>query len=189
MRIVVLGASGVVGRALLPVLADRFDVLGVSRRSPHERLDVAWATADATDTESIGRVLRDEDVVVHLVHSLGAADFEAVDRRAADSVAAAALAGRARSVFLGGLGAADAPSQHLRSRAETAARLASGPVPVTTLRAAIVVGEECRVRDDPRARRPAAGDGLPRDLDAHSPIALDESPGTWPGVRTHRGAR
>src|SRR4029078_4776780 len=44
-------------------------------------------------------------------------------------------------VFLGGLGDDDPNlSPHLRSRAETAAALSAGDAPVTTLRAAVVVG-------------------------------------------------
>jgi uncharacterized protein YbjT (DUF2867 family) len=56
-------------------------------------------------------------------------------------VAEAERAGVAQIVYLGGLGddAADL-SAHLRSRTETGAVLASGTVPVTTLRAAVVVG-------------------------------------------------
>ena len=71
-----------------------------------------------------------------------ARDFEERDARAAENVARAAeRAGVRRLVYLGGLGddAADL-SSHLRSRRETGLRLASGTVPVTTLRAAIVVG-------------------------------------------------
>jgi len=82
------------------------------------------------------------EVVHHLVHSLGSPDFAERDRRAAEAVAgAAATVGARQIVYLGGLGD-DAPdlSPHLRSRAETAERLAAGPVPVTTLRAAMIVG-------------------------------------------------
>ncbi len=142
MRAVVFGASGVVGRALLPELARRADVVAVSRRARAQGDGVAWTCADATDEAGVGRVLRKGDVVVYLVHSLGVPDFEEVDRRAADSIAAAAgRAGARQIVYLGGLGATpDAESAHLRSRAETAERLAAGPVPVTTLRAGMVVG-------------------------------------------------
>ncbi len=78
----------------------------------------------------------------HLVHSLGASDFEERDRRAADAVAAAAArAGAAQIVYLGGLGDDRASlSAHLRSRAETGERLEAGNVPVTTLRAAMIIG-------------------------------------------------
>jgi uncharacterized protein YbjT (DUF2867 family) len=68
------------------------------------------------------RALDGVDVVYHLVHSLGSADFEALDREAAAAVASAAAAGRTRQiVYLGGLGDGSADlSPHLRSRAETA---------------------------------------------------------------------
>ena len=142
MRAVVLGASGVIGRALVPELAAWCDVVAVSRRAQPTHGSVESASADVTDVASLDGIFRDGDVVVHLVHSLGTDDFEAVDRLAADNVAAASgRAGVRQIVYLGGLGAtADAASSHLRSRAETAKRLAAGPVPVTVLRAAMVVG-------------------------------------------------
>ncbi len=88
------------------------------------------------------RALDSVDVVYHLVHSLGSRDFEALDRAAAAAVASAAAAGGARQiVYLGGLGeGATDLSPHLRSRTETAKILADGPVPLTTLRAAMIVG-------------------------------------------------
>jgi uncharacterized protein YbjT (DUF2867 family) len=142
MRTVVFGASGVVGRALLPELARRFDVVAVSRRPQVDVPGVVWAHADVTDTSSVVDLLERDDIIVYLVHSLEAADFERVDRIAAENMATAAAEVRARQiVYLGGLGAdIDADSSHLRSRAETAERLASGSVPVTTLRAGMVVG-------------------------------------------------
>ncbi len=142
MRAVVFGASGVIGRALLPELARRHDVVAVSRRPRASAEGLVWASADVTDADSVARLLREDDVLVYLVHSLGTADFEDVDRLAADNVAAAAGQARARQiVYLGGLGdGAETESAHLRSRAETGRRLADGPVPVTTLRAGMVVG-------------------------------------------------
>jgi uncharacterized protein YbjT (DUF2867 family) len=82
------------------------------------------------------------DVAYHLVHSLGARNFSELDRRAAENVAAEAeRAGVTQIVYLGGLGD-DRPelSAHLRSRLETASVLSAGSVPVTTLRAAVIVG-------------------------------------------------
>jgi uncharacterized protein YbjT (DUF2867 family) len=76
------------------------------------------------------------------VHSLGTRDFEGRDRAAARTVAEqTARAGLRQLVYLGGLGD-DSPelSTHLRSRLETEQELASGAVPLTTLRAAIVIG-------------------------------------------------
>jgi uncharacterized protein YbjT (DUF2867 family) len=143
MRAAVLGASGVIGRALVAELARENEVVAVSRHpkeSSRER--VRWVAADATQRSELEPALRGADVVYHLVHSLGSKDFEERDRRAAASVAAAADGAGARQiVFLGGLGdGREGVSAHLRSRAETAEVLAAGPVPLTIVRAAVVVG-------------------------------------------------
>jgi uncharacterized protein YbjT (DUF2867 family) len=143
MRIAVLGATGFVGRALLPALAKQGEVLAISRRgNARESTHVRAIAADATDETAIGRALEGVDVAYYLVHSLGASDFDDVDQRAAAVVAKAAdRAGVTQLVYLGGLGDdADDLSPHLRSRAQTAAILSRGAVPVTILRAAIVVG-------------------------------------------------
>jgi len=142
VKVAVLGASGVIGTALLPEFSQDHEVLAVSR-NPHADTDrVRWLQADAMSEPSLKSVLRGVDVCVYLVHSLGSRDFVAADRAAADNVAlAASRAGVRQIVYLGGLGEDDPDlSPHLRSRRETAERLAAGPVPVTTLRAAMVVG-------------------------------------------------
>ncbi|HYX75560.1 MAG TPA: NAD(P)H-binding protein [Gaiellaceae bacterium] len=142
MRVVVFGATGTIGQPLVGQLTRDHDVIAVSR-SPQPTSDgVTWAQADATDANSLAPVLEGADAVYYLVHSLGAADFEERDLRAAETTARAAEAAGVRQlVYLGGLGD-DSPdlSPHLRSRRETGLRLASGNVPVTTVRAAIVVG-------------------------------------------------
>jgi len=142
MRIAVLGATGFVGRALVPVLAERAEVVAVSRNGGPEQPGVRQVRAHVTDASALRPALDGAEVVFHLVHSLGSPDFADVDRRAAETVAREAeRAGVTQIVYLGGLGD-DRPglSEHLRSRIETAEALASGPVPVTTLRAAVVVG-------------------------------------------------
>lgn len=143
MRTAVLGATGFVGRALVPKLAERGEVVAVSRGGDAVGGGGVRAfAADVTDAKAVRAALEGVDVVHYLVHSLGSADFDEVDRRAAATVAReAARAGVSQIVYLGGLGD-DAPdlSAHLRSRAETAFVLASGDVPVTILRAAVVVG-------------------------------------------------
>jgi uncharacterized protein YbjT (DUF2867 family) len=137
----VIGATGFVGQALVPVLARRGEVVAVSRRgSAADAPGVRTLAADVTD--SLRGVLEGVDVAYYLVHSLGARDFSELDRRGAENVAAEAeRAGVSQIVYLGGLGD-DQPnlSDHLRSRMETAAVLASGAVPVTKLRAAVIVG-------------------------------------------------
>jgi uncharacterized protein YbjT (DUF2867 family) len=143
MRIAVFGATGVIGRALVPCLAKRNEVVAVSRHGERfRRGSLEGATADVADAHAVRRALDGVDVVYYLVHSLGRPDFSERDRRGAANVAREAeRAGVAQIIYLGGLGD-DTPdlSPHLRSRIETATALASGAVPVTTLRAAVVVG-------------------------------------------------
>jgi uncharacterized protein YbjT (DUF2867 family) len=142
MRIAVLGATGTIGRALVPVLAQEHDVVAISRRRHDGSNDVRWTQADATDSAAMEKALEGIDVAYYLVHSLGSVDFEERDRIAAATVArAAARAGLRQLLYLGGLGDRSPDlSRHLRSRAETAQVLAAGSVPLTTLRAAMVVG-------------------------------------------------
>jgi uncharacterized protein YbjT (DUF2867 family) len=141
MRIVVFGATGTVGRPLLTELARTHEVLAVSRRPQHGN-GATWIEADVLDAASVRRAVDGAEVVYYLVHSLGEGDFEERDAQAAETVAREAeRAGVRQLVYLGGLGD-DSPalSAHLRSRHETAQRLGSGRVPLTTLRAAVVVG-------------------------------------------------
>jgi uncharacterized protein YbjT (DUF2867 family) len=82
------------------------------------------------------------DVAYYLIHSLGLDDFERRDADAARNFAEAAAAAHVeRIIYLGGLGANDGRlSAHLRSRRDVEKILKSGPVPVTVLRAAVVIG-------------------------------------------------
>ena len=128
MRIAVFGASGTIGSALLPLLARDHELIAVSRRAHTEGdTNVRWVTADVTNPTSVHRALEGVEVVVYLVHSLGHADFAAQDVR--------------QIVYMGGLGdESDDLSDHLQSRRDTERHLASGSVPVTTIRAGMVVG-------------------------------------------------
>lgn len=144
MKAAVLGATGFIGRALVQQLAqDGTDVVAVSRRGDAaERPGVHPVAADVTDGAAVRRAFEGVEVVYYLVHSLGSGDFRSVDTRAAETVAQeAGRAQVAQVVYLGGLGDDVANlSPHLRSRAETARALSAGDVPVTTLRAAVVIG-------------------------------------------------
>ena len=141
MRIAVLGASGMIGTALVSRLRREHDVVAVARH-PTPPDGVEAISADLTSEVEAERALGRVDVAVHLVHSLGQDDYEQRDLAIAESVArGAASAGVKQIVYLGGLGDESTPlSPHLRSRHETGLALASGPVPATTLRSGIVVG-------------------------------------------------
>ncbi len=97
---------------------------------------------DVHDAGSLATALQGCAAAYYLVHSLDAADFQQRDLAAAENFAqAAANAGLERIVYLGGLGDDDDDlSEHLRSRREVEHALGSAGVPVTTLRAGIIVG-------------------------------------------------
>jgi uncharacterized protein YbjT (DUF2867 family) len=143
VRVVVFGATGFIGRALLPALAAEHEVVAVSRSPQPPQEGVTWVVADVTDAPAVRRALEGADVVYYLVHSLGSPHFEERDLAGARTTASEAeIAGARQIVYLGGLGEeGEELSPHLRSRLETGRALASGAVPLTTLRAAVVVGK------------------------------------------------
>ena len=143
MRVVVFGATGTIGQPLVQALRDQHDVVAVSRQTHPDQAEVEWVRADLADAASVARALEGAQAAYYLAHSLGTNDFEQHDRRAARVFAdEAGRAGLQQIIYLGGLGD-ESPdlSPHLRSRAETGRLLAGGPVPVTTLRAAVVIGK------------------------------------------------
>ncbi len=142
-RVVVAGATGFIGRRLCPALtAEGYDVVAMTRRP--ESYDGAGRAVpgDISDRASLAAALEGADAAYYLVHSLASPDFRRLDAEAASAFGrAAADAGVRRIVYLGGLGRdEDDLSPHLRSRREVEALLGSGGVPVTTLRAGIVIG-------------------------------------------------
>ena len=98
--------------------------------------------ADVSDPDTLPAVLADVDAAYYLVHSLDSGDFVERDAQAAKAFgAAAATAGVRRIIYLGGLGADDEKlSPHLKSRRQVEELLGEGGVPVTVLRAAVVIG-------------------------------------------------
>ena len=87
MNVVVFGASGTIGRPLLAELDSEHDVVAVSRAQRPNAGEVTWKTADATDRQSVSVCSRAHEVVYYLVHSLGSADFEEQDLKAAETTA------------------------------------------------------------------------------------------------------
>jgi uncharacterized protein YbjT (DUF2867 family) len=143
VRVLVAGASGFVGARLCPALeAAGHTVRAMTRRPAGYRGGGEPVAGDVGDPATLRTALAGCEVAFYLVHSLGDADFE---QRDADGAAAfgraAAHAGVARIVYLGGLGASeDDLSAHLRSRHEVEELLGKAGAPVTTLRAGIIVG-------------------------------------------------
>lgn len=146
-RVLVFGASGYVGSNLVPFLAARgVEVRAAARR--REALEArGWTgvevlAADALAPESLDAALAGVDVAYYLVHSMAAGRaFPRLDRIAARNFRAAAARARVRRiVYLGGLQPSGNASTHLASRGETGAILREGSVPVTEVRAGVIIG-------------------------------------------------
>ncbi len=103
---------------------------------------VECCDADVLKPDTLGSVLAGIDVADYLVHSMGSGnDFQERDRIGAhDFAEAAQQAGVGRIVYLGGIQPPGDPSAHLESRRETGEMLRAAGLPVTELRAGIVVG-------------------------------------------------
>ncbi len=143
LTVTVTGASGFVGSRLCRALVEAGHSVRAMTRHP-EHYDGAGTPVhgDVGDPVSLRGALEGADAAYYLVHSLDREDFEAADAEAARAFSAAAkAAGVRRIVYLGGLGRDEHQlSAHLRSRREVEHLLGRDGVPVTVLRAAIVVG-------------------------------------------------
>ena len=151
--IAVIGASGYVGSRLVPRLVkEGYRVRAIARSQSHLQVRpwsahsaIEMQRADVLDREALARTCVGCDAAYYLVHSMHYSNkrFAEIDATAARNMARAAEdAGLKRIIYLGGLGDEHAQlSRHLRSRAEVARILQSGKVPVTVLRAAMIIGK------------------------------------------------
>jgi len=143
----VFGASGYIGSNLVPYLLAEGRPVRATARNVEVLEGRGWQgaelmAADALDPASLDAALEGVDTAWYLVHSMAAGkDFPAIDAEAAKNFReAAARQGVRRIVYLGGLLPDTPRSTHLRSRQETGDILRAGEVPVTEIRAGMIIG-------------------------------------------------
>ena len=143
----VFGASGYIGTNLVEFLLAERRTVRASSRNKEVLQGRGWehvelCQADALDPATLDQALADVDTAYYLVHSMAAgSSFPELDAIAAGNFAMAAARQEVRRiVYLGGLTPENPRSEHLKSRQETGDILRAGGVPVTELRAGMIIG-------------------------------------------------
>lgn len=150
MKILLTGANGYIGKRLLPVLISKdHQVKAVVRNkntlhlSKDEEGQVEVLEADFLDAESLKKLPQDIDVAYFLMHSLSnnSGELSKMERAIADNFVSYIDNSSAKQViYLGGISNDEKLSKHLTSRLMTENILQQSKVPLTVLRAAIIIG-------------------------------------------------
>lgn len=151
-RVAIAGATGYIGGRLAPRLLEAGYSVRCLVRSPRKLEGRDWTSdprvevwpSDLSEHTSLTRDLSGCPIAFYLVHSMMSSDRKYAEQDLALALtfaSAARDAGVARIIYLGGLGEMGAGlSEHLESRREVETALASTGVPVTALRAAMIIG-------------------------------------------------
>jgi uncharacterized protein YbjT (DUF2867 family) len=153
MNIAILGAPGCVGQHLIKKLLDIPEYkVTASYRTENEipkdlqNKQLEWKQVNLLDPSSAGDFFRGAEVLIYLIHSLGAKNFEQLDIQLANAAAEAARsAGIKKIIYLGGIVPENQEaSPHLTSRMKTGQALAKNGLTVAEVRASILL-EICSV--------------------------------------------
>jgi len=146
--ILVTGATGFIGsRLILDLTSSGYTVKGMSRKQKVDSDKVKYVQADVFDEKQLEKAMSGIDVAYYLLHSMEGSkeewkEFASRERiQAKNFLNAATKAGVKRIIYLGGLVNDSLQlSPHMRSRKEVGEILSSGNIPVTELRASIIIG-------------------------------------------------
>ena len=148
--ILVTGSSGFIGKKLLKKLTDSgFTVTAMSRSKYPDTENVKRVQADAFDVNSLIAATEGIETAYYLLHSMEGskkdwAEFANREKQQAQNFLKAATdSGVKRIIYLGGLVNEGLElSKHMKSRHDVGKILASGTIPVTEIRASVIVGAE-----------------------------------------------
>jgi uncharacterized protein YbjT (DUF2867 family) len=152
LKVLIIGASGFVGEHLGERLLKRsdFEIYGISRSHRQEvKGSVNWLKVDLYNLQEIENALDGIDYAIYLVHSmsptaqLDQGNFQDYDIIMADNFSRAAKKSSLKQIiYLGGILSIDGQlSRHLLSRLEVENTLLQSGVPLTTLRAGMIIGQ------------------------------------------------
>ncbi|NRA44146.1 MAG: NAD(P)H-binding protein [Oligoflexales bacterium] len=153
LKIGIAGASGFVGRYLIDALLKAgHSVVALSRRdrSKENNDNLKWVTCDLFSRRDARVGLEGCDIAFYLTHSmipsarLSQGNFADYDLVLADNFARSARSNQLKQIiYLGGIVPEDySLSRHLLSRLEVERTLKASKVPLTSLRAGIILGPE-----------------------------------------------
>ena len=149
-KILLTGATGYIGKRLLPVLVQNgHEVICVVRDSARFHVPAGTESkvrvieADFLKEETLSAIPVDIDVAYFLIHSMSVStdDFDTLEAQAAENFRKRISQTQARQViYLSGIVNEEKLSRHLTSRKRVEEILAKGDYALTTLRAGIIVG-------------------------------------------------
>ncbi|EPA06474.1 NAD dependent epimerase/dehydratase family protein [Candidatus Nitrosarchaeum limnium BG20] len=148
--ILVTGATGFIGSRLIRnLVSNGFTVKGMSRSKLTDKTNVKYIQADVFDVEQLESAMNGIEVAYYLLHSMEGdkehwREFASREKiQAQNFLKAATNANVKRIIYLGGLvNDSIELSPHMRSRKEVGEILASGNIPVTQLRASLIIGAQ-----------------------------------------------
>ena len=148
--ILVTGSSGFIGKKLLnKLIHSGLTVTAMSRSKYPDTENVKRVQADAFDVDSLITATEGIETAFYLLHSMEGSKKEWAEfanrekQQAQNFLKAATDSGVKRIIYLGGLVNEGLElSKHMKSRHDVGKILASGNIPVTELRASVIVGAE-----------------------------------------------
>ncbi len=149
MRILLTGATGYIGKRLLPVLVEKGHeviccVRDRKRFNPPESIKskIQIIELDLLDKASMSHIPHDIDGAYYLVHSMSSSkDYEKLEFESAHNFKEALNKTKVKHVvYLSGIINADSLSKHLSSRKKVEEELGKGNFSLTTLRAGVIIG-------------------------------------------------